>query len=134
MIDQLLYKSDANSKMNDAEWERIQRSTQIYNAVNGIYGLCCYDGEGFIQLIEARIDKVDAAMKRIRGDHCHDNIDILYHQPSDFARYGKFHMLFSKVSSDSAERRQDADRLVVPTLAPELKRLICDWFERTPGP
>lgn len=128
MIKQILYVSDATPVMNAAEWRRIEDSSSIYNALNQITGLCCYDGSGFMQLIEGPSEKADHLLERIKRDHCHANIDVMHEGEAAHAHYGEWAMRFCSFAPNG-DRRSEVERLLAPSLSPQLKAMILDWAE-----
>ena len=114
--------------MNDDEWWRIEKDSSIYNALNGITGLCCYDGRGFMQLIEGPEDKAENLLERIRHDHCHQDLDVSYDGQVAFASYGEWAMRCCRLRTDTDEHRfDDLENLLAPSLNPDLKALMRAW-------
>lgn len=130
MVEQLFYVSAATDAMNDAEWERIERESSIYNALNGVTGLCCYDGHGFMQLIEGAQGKVEPLMDRIMRDHCHAEISIDYRGQAKFASYGEWNMRFVRMPEDPLKRRAMLEQLMAPSLLPELREKMLAWANK----
>ena len=127
MIVQLLYTSRSTEAMNEEEWGRLEELSPVYNALNGITGFCCYDGHGFMQLLEGREDRVDELLAKIAADHRHCELVILHRGSAAFASYGEWAMRSVRLSENGADRKSDIERIMAPSLSPELKALMLSW-------
>lgn len=118
-ITQLLYASTATAQMNVTEFHRIEASSLIYNSLNGITGLCCYDGIKFLQLIEGREASVRKLYtQRIIHDPRHRDPQIVRMESADRAAFGEWTMRCVMVIGPAESRRKTLTQLVPPSLDP----------------
>ena len=127
MIVQLLYTSRVTAAMNEEEWHRLEELSPVYNAMNGLTGLCCYDGHGFMQLIEGREDRVDRLLAQIEADNRHCDLTVLHRGTAAFASYGEWAMRSVRLADDGSDRESDIESVLAPSLSSELKNLMRSW-------
>lgn len=73
-IHNVLYCSHATASMNDAELQRIVKTSQKNNPAKGITGLLVFGGGMFLQWLEGPRNEVEALMAVLKSDPRHETI------------------------------------------------------------
>ena len=78
MLECLVYKSSATGLLGAEALGKLLREARSYNEKHSITGLLIYCDLKYIQLLEGDADALAVLYDRIRRDHRHSNIRLLY--------------------------------------------------------
>ncbi len=130
MVAQLLYVSAATPAITDGEFQKIDAAASIYNALNAITGLLCYDGNRFVQLIEGRAAAIDVLYAKILADRRHRDLTVLHHDEARIRAFGEWAMRCVRVAPAVVEKTDAIERLLTPSLKQPLRSLMLSFGER----
>lgn len=109
---QLLYRSRATGRVDEAEVAAILAQSRHNNAIDGVTGLLWTGAGVFMQVLEGPSDSVDAAMKRICSDPRHCDIVVLSDADIVARQFGDWTMAHRSRGETEVENALKLDRVL----------------------
>ena len=111
-----------------AEIERILTSARKNNAARNVTGGLLFSKDCFAQVLEGKVDDVEAIFSRVQSDPRHSDVRILQFEPIGSRSFGNWAMAFSGCATPDDERLDVAGILQHPSRfdSKEVGRLVVD--------
>ncbi len=98
---QIVYMSDSLTSGDEAELTAIFNQSRHNNAIDGVSGLLCFDGERFLQAFEGPRVSIAATFDRIKADKRHENLIVLIDRPIAKRDFGSWTMLHHRIGEET---------------------------------
>jgi hypothetical protein len=103
-INQLVYLSEAVSKMSRADLESIQNIAKTNNQPLDVTGSLFYNGGWFLQILEGPVETLDSLYHKIEKDPRHKNTRVIYNEPAKFRTFGRWSMNMINLEDRQADK------------------------------
>ena len=103
-INQLVYLSEAVSKMSRADLESIQNIAKTNNQPLDVTGSLFYNGGWFLQILEGPAETLDSLYHKIEKDPRHKNTRVIYNEPAKFRTFGRWSMNMINLEDRQADK------------------------------
>lgn len=103
-INQLVYLSEAVSKMSRADLESIQNIAKMNNQPLDVTGSLFYNGGWFLQILEGPAQTLDSLYYKIEKDLRHKNTRVIYNEPAKFRTFGRWSMNMINLDDRQADK------------------------------
>jgi hypothetical protein len=109
MLFQLCYASTATRELLREDLLALLSQSRERNAEDGITGLLLFQGGHFLQVLEGDAERVRATFKRIRDDHRHAQIALIFEDLVSERQYPDWSMGFQALDGSEWMEFPDAD-------------------------
>lgn len=103
-INQLVYLSEAVTKMSRADLESIQNVAKTNNQPIDVTGSLFYNGGWFLQILEGPLAALDSLYHKIELDPRHRNTRVIYNEPARFRTFGRWSMNMINLDDRQADK------------------------------
>ncbi len=103
-INQLVYLSEAVSKMSRADLESIQNIAKMNNHPLDVTGSLFYNGGWFLQILEGPAQTLDSLYHKIEKDLRHKNARVIHNEPAKFRTFGRWSMNMINLDNRQADK------------------------------
>jgi hypothetical protein len=77
----LIYASEATEEFHEHEIPDLLKQVRLANARHELTGMLLYIGGSFVQVLEGRLEMVEAAFGTIRRDQRHAHVNLIISEP-----------------------------------------------------